>query len=51
MLIRLVVNYMKVEETKTKNLSIEQYLDMIKLYLRDLINNHRELNLENGKFS
>ena len=51
MLIRLVVNYMKVEETKTKNLSIEQYLDMIKPYLRDFINNHRERNLENGKFS
>ena len=45
---------------KNKNLSVKEYLFMIMLYLRDLINNHKapiklkypgKIGLENGKFS
>ena len=48
---------------KDKNLSPEEYLDMIRPYLRDMINNHKTplkilwlkyltiIFMENGKFS
>ena len=35
------INIMKAEVIKTKNLSIEQHLDMIKHYLSDLINENK----------
>ena len=58
-------NYMEYESRgdKDKNLSPEEYLDMIRPYLRDMINNHKTplkilwakyliiIFMENGKFS
>ena len=46
------INITKAEVIKTKKLSIEQYFDVIKPYLSDLINDIRllKLVLMNGKF-
>ena len=50
-----MISYKLYESTgdKDKNLSVEQYLDMIKSYLRDLRNDHKTIlkSLENGNFS
>ena len=37
------INITKAEVIKTKKLSIEQYLDVIKPYLSDLINDHKAI--------
>ena len=41
MLLMVITSNMKAKETKTKNLSPEEYLDMIRSYLSDIINNHK----------
>ena len=38
------INIMKVEGKKTKKILVEQYLNMIIPYLKQLINNHRAIN-------
>ena len=46
LLIAIILN-VKVKEIKTKILSIKKYINMIRPYLRDIINDHKLK--ENGK--
>ena len=41
---------MKVEVIKTKKQSIEQYLDVIKLYLSDLINENKAIEISSNEW-
>ena len=40
-LLRVIINIMKAEETKIKKLSAKQHLNKITTHLYDLINDHR----------
>ena len=41
MLFMIITQNMKVEETKTKIHCLKNYLDIIRPYLRDMINNYK----------
>ena len=46
MFLTVTTENIKVTEIKNKNLSLKEYLDMIKPYLSDIINNHKKWEIQ-----